>query len=173
MRRLLFFLLITFSTHQVFPCICGQISLKKLQQNSYENSELILIGDVIEADQTNGTYTLQIVELLKGKYRSVTIQGKTINSCSGFPEKGRWIIYGNIVEDFLDFSQCDMSRSFREPHWVFVNEYKPPAPPSPYEKKNAKSDVEYSLQFETALAEIRQQAITDLKNEIILLREKE
>lgn len=70
----------------VSACDCKIImNLKNAQKHEFERSELIFLGKVIEMN-TDGSYTLEIIELFKGDVEEPTIEGgKMVDYCSHSP----------------------------------------------------------------------------------------
>jgi hypothetical protein len=153
-------------------CDCKSLTLRGQQNSSFKESYLIFIGDVLESDSKAGTYRFQVVEFLKGQSETNIIVGKYLTGCSGFPKSGRWIIYVDTFKNgIMNFNSCGLSRSFHEPHFVSVTEYRLP-PPIETKQKDSKKSIQMSFEFERAMATIQERALKDLELEIDQLRNR-
>jgi hypothetical protein len=171
MKRTLTFIFLIMGTNAI-ACDCKSLALRDQQNSSFKESSLIFIGDVLESDSKAGTYKLQVIERLKGQTETDIIVGKYLNSCSGFPKNGRWIIYVDTFKNgIMSFSSCGLSRSFHEPHLVNVTEYKLP-PPEETHQKDSKKSIQVSIEFERAIATLQERALKDLELEIDQLRKR-
>ena len=118
-----------FISYQTYCCDCKDLGpLDSLRKISYNNSELVFIGELIDFDTIDYSYTFRIIELFKGESKTKLIKGKYFDSCSQFPsEKCKWIIYANIRENnLINISDCLASRSELHP---FCNGCYDPPPP--------------------------------------------
>jgi|SRR5690606_33118861 len=106
-------LLLTFSIKS-FACECPEYELKELDNESYEWSDLVMIGNVIK---TGTNYQIAVTEILKGDFKEEIIYGTTISdgdlvdACSFFPKhKGKYLFYLKRTEKngqpFYLYSQC-------------------------------------------------------------------
>ena len=82
---------------KTIACDCPEYSLEKLDEVSYEWSDIILIGEIIS---TGTDYEINVTEVLKGKIDDEIIIGKTIgdseefNNCTFYPNrKGEYLLY--------------------------------------------------------------------------------
>ena len=123
------FILMLLTSADLYACTCKNLgSLSKLRKLSYDNSEIIFLGNLVGVDSTNNTYAFEIVELFKGQSQSNIIKGKYFDSCSVVPSvKGKWIVYANFEDGFINIDECLASRSKRNP--FCVNCYSIPPPP--------------------------------------------
>lgn len=121
MRKVLVILSIIILNSNVtesLACKCKTIkSYDELINISYNSSNLVFLGELIKLDTLKDEYSFLVLELFKGDNKTDTIIYKPQTSCSLYiSEKGRWIIYGNIINDnYIDISQCGASRSERKP----------------------------------------------------------
>ncbi len=111
-------LLLIFSINS-FACECSlSVDLRILDKESYEYSDIVLIGDVVK---TGANYRIKVIEVLKGNVENSIISGTLIDeegmidSCSYFPsEKGKYLFYLNEIvkneETFYLYSQCGGTR---------------------------------------------------------------
>lgn len=110
-------LLLTISVHS-FACECLEYKLAELDKVSYEWSDLIIIGNIIN---TGSNYQIEINEVLKGKITNGVIEGLTIgenevfNNCTFNPRtKGEYLLYLKMVvingKTFYYSSECLGSR---------------------------------------------------------------
>jgi hypothetical protein len=161
---------IVMAFYETVACDCHIGSLTQNQAQSYNNASLIFIGDVSHVDTGKGTYKVDLVEVLKGATRLKTLDGITPSSCSGFPTLGRWIIYAIVHESgTIEFSQCEMSRSFADPQFIMIKEYTYPLAPSGMgEMESTDAYIERSQQ----ILAIKKRALDDLQKEITELRKR-
>ena len=101
-----------------YACECPMYDLQKLDKESYQWCDVIVIGEVIK---TGTNYKIKVVEVLKGCIERDTLNGTTVgennevNSCSYFPSiKGRYIFYLSKItkngQTYYEYSQCDGTR---------------------------------------------------------------
>ncbi len=161
MKKLLFLILLI-SVRQIYACDCKEMTLLQNQSVSKSVSKIIFIGKLISYDVNSEIYVFHSLEVLKGIILHDTIQGRIVDSCSGFPmTEGKWIIYADSINDgFIDFSQCGMSRPFSKPENSKVQEYIVGLP-----QIGAPSDT--NLQ---ELEKVHHRAVIDLQLEIDALR---
>ena len=155
-----------FSLDSAFACKCKEIkSLQESREKSFEYSEIVFLGQLIEFDRENGTYKFEIIELYKGKAKSDTISGKVFSSCSMLPmDLSKWIVYANYEEGLtIDISTCLATRSETNP--ICLGCYEFPPPPKPNQKTDK---IEIKL-FNRKLIE---KAKKDWIAEIEILRNK-
>ena len=160
-------LLLLLASIQIFCCDCKDLGpLDSLRTISYNHSDLVFLGELIEFDTTDFTYTFEIVELFKGEVKKKLIKGKYFDSCSKFPkEKCKWIVYAKIKDkNIIDISGCLASRSELSP--TCVNCYTPPPPLSP---NATEFEIEKSKELERILLE---KAKNDWIEEVELLRNR-
>jgi hypothetical protein len=109
----IFILLFTISLKSL-ACECPEYDLKELDNESYEWSDLVLIGEVIK---TGTNFQIKVTETLKGNVEEQIINGTTItedgifDGCSFFPnEKGEYLFYLKKTQKngqaFYLYSQC-------------------------------------------------------------------
>ncbi|MGM0579978.1 MAG: hypothetical protein ACQETL_04825 [Bacteroidota bacterium] len=150
-------------------CDCKSIeNLEEIQELSYQENELIFIGEAIESNE-DGTYQLRLIELLKGTLEDSVISGITKSSCSLHPKMHEiWLVYVNKNEDgTIEIYDCGLSRNFKRPYF-FSKNHGIPVPPHP----NIQDDADKLIDHEQRNLEIQKQALKILKNEIIVLRKK-
>lgn len=160
-------LIIIFISGQAYCCDCKDLGLlDSLRLFSFNNSELVFLGELIESDTSDYSYTFQIIEVFKGETKTKLIKGKYFDSCSQFPlDKSKWIIYADYREaEYINISQCLASRSEINP--ICVGCYTLPPPLSPY-----------ATQFEIAesnnkIKDLLDRAKNDWNIEIELLRKR-
>jgi len=103
---------------QSFACECPEYKLSELDKESYEWSNLIIIGNIIK---TGTNYQVEINEVLKGKITNGKIEGLTIgenevfNNCTFYPKvTGEYLLYLKIVvidgKTYYYSSECLGSR---------------------------------------------------------------
>lgn len=156
-----------------FSCDCKTNGLKALQGWSYSESPLIFVGDVLTSNPKTGTYKIKIVEIFKGQTKTTIIEGKGLTSCSGFPDKGRWIIYAETYKNgVIDFNSCGLSRAFDNPQFIMATEYKIPPPPTKESETDSKYSIQANIDFQRAVLKLKDTALTDLEIEIEDLRKR-
>jgi hypothetical protein len=154
---------------KVIACDCKTTNLKQAQEFGYESS-LIFIGDVLSVDKEAGTYSFDVVEVLKGKTSSKIVKGRIHTSCSGYPDQGRWIIYADIFdEEVIDFSSCGPSRSFHNPERINAKEY---VILPPKDVAESGFSVDAQILFERRVLAMKSKALDDLELEIADLRKR-
>jgi hypothetical protein len=157
----------------LFACQCHERSLREAVEISTKESQIIFVGDVLTSDEKKGIFKMKLVELFKGESKTKTIEGKLINSCSGLPVKGRWIIYAVTSENgVIDLDLCGPSRSFENPHHIslWATDYELPAPPTVEYKTNAEYSIQANIDYEKEMTSLKKQALIDLESEIKELR---
>jgi len=172
--RLTFIILLLITWTDSIACTCNRRTLKEAQKTSIKQSPLIFIGDVIEFNNKNKNYKLKIVEILKGETKTNIIEGTSLTSCSGFADKGRWIIYVDTYENGkIEFTFCGLSRPFENPHHIYLwaTDYKIPGPPPKDTKKKQLKELE--IENKKTMVSLRETAKADLEAEIEALRKKE
>lgn len=132
LRLILFFALFGNLPTTVLGCDCKQLgNLRESQKSNYEMSDFIFLGRLIEL-KSNGNFKFQIIETFKGKTREY-IQAAYTHSCSILPSEDEeyWLVY--IDEPNNDepavLSSCGLSRSFKYPYLMNINDLPPPPPP--------------------------------------------
>jgi hypothetical protein len=106
-------LLLTFSFNST-ACECPIYELRELDNESYEWSDIVIIGNVIK---TGTNYQIEVKEVLKGDINNEVIYGTTIteddlfDGCSFFPrDKGEYLFYLKPTlkngRTFYLYSQC-------------------------------------------------------------------
>lgn len=97
-----------------FACECPEYGLKELDNESYEWSDLIVIGKIIK---TGTSYQVEISEVLKGNvkdkiiYGTIATEDGLFDDCSFFPNtKGEYLLYLKQTtkkgKPFYLYSQC-------------------------------------------------------------------
>ncbi|MUP46063.1 hypothetical protein E0K83_09940 [Gramella sp. BOM4] len=95
-------------------CECPEYRLRELDNESYNWSDVIVIGDVVK---TGRNYKIRVRELLKGNTKSSVLNGTIIgedeifNSCTDHPnEKGKYLFYLKQIQKnaktYYLYSQC-------------------------------------------------------------------
>jgi hypothetical protein len=118
MKQIITIILVLIFSAKSIACECPMYNLKKLDNVSYEWSDIILIGEIIK---TGTEYQIKVVEVLKGEIDKNLIIGKTIgdneefNNCTFYPDrKGEYLLYlkKTIISETTYYytSQCLGSR---------------------------------------------------------------
>lgn len=102
MRQILVLIFIITLSIKAFACECPEYKLKELDRESYDWSDVVLIGNISE---TGVEYQIEIKEILKGKIIGNKIEGLTIgnnevfNNCTFYPrKKGEYLLYLKMIE---------------------------------------------------------------------------
>ena len=165
-RQIIFYLIIVLPVKEIIGCICPpKMNLLKIQKNEMKNSDCIFIAEIIEV-YDNLTYKIKVIESLDGgdTYGNIYI-GQNWKTCHPYVEnKGKWIMYGNMDNGFLKLNTCGISRRFDYP---VVKHLAPP--PKPQEKP--KSDEQQKKDFNKLREKSIQIGKSQLKTEIMTLRE--
>ncbi len=100
-----------------FACECLPRSLVSAQNIEFENSDCILIGEVLEIDPKNDTFKVKVIESFNGDENEIVYNGIYNRFCAPIiNKKGKWLIYGNINDDgLLEINACGLTRSFKNP----------------------------------------------------------
>ena len=100
-----------------FACECLPSSLVSAQKIEFENSDCILIGEVLEIDPKNDTFKVKVIESFNGDENDIVYNGIYNRFCAPIiNKKGKWLIYGNINDDgLLEINACGLTRSFKNP----------------------------------------------------------
>ncbi|PIB30617.1 hypothetical protein [Maribacter sp. 4G9] len=155
-----------FFARNVFACDCNQRSLAEMQKVERENSECIFVGEIFEVDPNLAYYKIRVVESLDGGDLQGNIYiGKNLKYCQPYVDKkGYWLVYGAMVDGFLEMNTCGLSRTFDEPQ----------APPSRFDYNifGVDEDTIGVDFYENFHIEFWKKQRLDLANEISALREK-
>ena len=165
--KIIILLISFFSVGKVYSCHCKDLgSLDSLRHISFNNSNIVFLGELQHYDSTNNTFSFKITEVFKGKPTTTIIKGKYFDSCSLIPkDKGRWIIYAEVRENgLISISDCFASRSERKP--TDISCYLSPIPPHPDKKTTNQNQENY-------LKGLKEKALKDWQDEITILREWE
>ncbi len=106
-------LLLTLSFNSA-ACECPEYELSEFDNESYEWSDLVVIGNVIK---TGTNYQIEVTEVLKGKTENniilgtITTEDGLFDGCSFFPDdKGEYLFYLKRTmkngKPFYMYSQC-------------------------------------------------------------------
>jgi len=172
MRPILIILILITWTDLV-ACDCHRRGFKEAQEVSIRESPLIFVGDILTSDEKKRTYEIKVVEVFKGESKTKTIKGKLLTSCSGLADKGRWIIYATTYKNgVIDFDICGLSRSFENPHLIYLwaTDYKIPPPPTKEYDTDSKYSIQANIDFQKEMTKLKEKALTDLEIEIEELR---
>lgn len=166
MNLILIFLLSLLT--QKSQCDCEQYTtLVQAQKASYEENNIIFIGQLVSLGDSSNTYSFKVNEILKGNYYKDILEGISQNDCSYrfIESQGFWIVYGNLnSSNKVEISVCSLTRNFYQP---YVLKNINPAPPLP-------SNDNVDLFFDQAekYLDYNKNTIKLLKEEIVKLRKK-
>jgi hypothetical protein len=169
MRKLIL-LFVFLEVNDAFACDCKSGSLRDLQAINFRSSELIAVVDVHDYDLDSGVMKAVVIEELKGEFTSDTLVILNLEYCAVQATLGRWLLYLTIGQTHDGaiipvVDGCSISRSFRDPHYIGVDEYQPPPPPAPGTKPNEILSTEWET-------DLRERAHLDLMAEIRVLRSR-
>jgi hypothetical protein len=161
-KSIISFIIYITITAQAIGCNCKDLGrLDSLRVIGYNISDIVFLGELIDIDTNERTYSFRIIEIFKGENNDTIIKGKYFDSCSKIPkDKCKWIVYADFRENLIDISSCLATRSEENPICTFCYKFPPPGTPD-----NPKSDIENEKKI------LNERALSDWKKEIILLRE--
>jgi hypothetical protein len=97
-----------------FACKCVEYEKGNIVEYGLKRYDMVFYGELIKRDTINHIYSFKIIELFKGIYKSMTIEGVSDGSdCGLFPDKkGLWIVYGNFNNvNEISLSTCSPTQS--------------------------------------------------------------
>lgn len=166
--KLLLIYLFSFQLSISFACDCKSIEdLKKTQKESYNTSQLIFIGELVDSNKNN-SYQFKVIEILKGNVNDSIIFGQYQSSCSDIPNRiGEiWLVYTNPNKDgIIDIDMCGLSRSFDQP--FLKNKEASIYPPPNFTDSDATMAL---INYYIKRSIYTDKALNVLKNEIAQLR---
>ncbi|PWD97958.1 energy transducer TonB [Marinilabilia rubra] len=138
--------------------------LEVAQQEEFDLSDNVIIGEVLDISGDQKTFTLRVEEIFKGNLK----QGQIVefeNNYYCYPfidELGDWLIYSKKYKGDYRVNDCGLSRSLKHPE---RNEYFWPPPPPPSGLDQKKVDLHKRLSIEN-----REKALIETKKELYKLR---
>ncbi len=181
MIRLYIILIFLTSQLSAEACDCSGIrNLNNARETAFKEADLVFVAEVVSIGENydyssegwfnNKIFEVKVKESFKGAKVGDLLKGNALTSCSGFPDKGIWLIYANLdANGMIAFSTCGLSRSFQKPQHIFFKGYTS-RPPTKEESENPK--LNFYIDWSIELATIQLQAAKDLKEEIYWLRTK-
>lgn len=157
-------------TFQGIACNCmPPEKLNVAQKREIENSNFIIIGNVIKISKDKHNLTVVIKEVFKGENLSNdTIVMKNNYYCEPFVNTtGEWLFYGNLIENEFIYNECGLSRSLRLPEQNSYFTYTPTPPPPNRERIN---EIALETKIETEKCKAIKYAHKKLDEEIRNLR---
>ena len=130
LHNLILLVLFLFNFNNSFACKCAEYNKEKMVEYGLHKYDIVFYGELIKRDTINETYSFKIIELFKGFFTSMTIEGVSEGSdCGLFPDKkGLWIVYGNFNNEYkISLSMCSPTQS---------QEFGPGWPPPPEFKRD-------------------------------------
>lgn len=97
-----------------FACKCVEYEKGNIVEYGLKRYDMVFYGELIKRDTINHIYSFKIIELFKGIYTSIPIEGVSDGSdCGLFPDKkGLWIVYGSFNNDNkISLSMCSPTQS--------------------------------------------------------------
>ena len=158
---------------------CDCYDTKKLdiaRQIEYDNSDIVILGEVIYVSNDLQNFKIKVLENYKGKLvEDQIVEGENHLYC--FPnanKKGLWLIYGRIENGKLKPNACGLSRSLNSPN---DNRYFMTPPPRPIHPDsiivvNAEEKAKLEEKYMKRKEKYKQMAIKELNVELKQLREK-
>ena len=124
MRKFSILIFIIILSCKASACECPEYSLKELDKQSYEWSDVVLIGNI---SSIGNKYQVEIEEILKGKITNRIIEGLTIgenevfSNCTFYPRKeGKYLLYFKMIVNngkiYYFASECLGSRLLNFEH---------------------------------------------------------
>ena len=124
MRKISLLIFILILANKAFACECPEHSLKELDKQSYEWSDVVVIGNISSIGKK---YQVEIEETLKGKITDIIIEGLTIDenevftNCTFYPRKeGKYLLYFKMIvidgKTYYYASECLGSRLLNFEH---------------------------------------------------------
>lgn len=140
-------------------------NLKKAQKENFLYNDLIFIGRATSINP-DGSYELEVIEILKGTLADSTVVGGTRDNYAGitpFEIGETWLIYTIKKQDeSITIPDCGLSRSTRFPFY-FGSPHLPPPPPP----------LEYSIpifEMEIIWLKLQKKALRELQREVERIR---
>ncbi|QCX39042.1 hypothetical protein FF125_16100 [Aureibaculum algae] len=119
--KILILIILTLSIGiESYACNCGIPKSLELEQDyNYENSECIFVGEVLEVNKTENTFTIKVIESFNGNDNLNVYKGTYDEQCGPIIDtKGKWLIYANLNSDnILVVGSCGISRNFKNPEY--------------------------------------------------------
>ena len=144
---------------KTLACTCPIKKLSELQQSEIESADCIFIGEIIESNEEDYSFTIRVIESLDGGDDNNNIYiAKSFTSCDIFTDtQEQWIIYGRTEGNYLTLFECGLSRPVNRPY-AGIRRVTPIRESD--KKENHQNNFEQSLE----------QAKTNLNSEIESLR---
>ena len=136
--RYISLLIIILISVKTYSCDCKRLGpIEKLRQISFDHSDIVFLGELVEVNINEKTFTFNIIESFKGKFNTQLIKGESSYGCSFLPrDKCRWIVYAKFNEkNLIEINQCLASRSELNPYCISCG-----TPPPPPKKNMTKKD---------------------------------
>jgi hypothetical protein len=174
MKIFLITLILTLFIHESFSCDCkDRKDLDSARIIEFNNSELVILGEVISISDDQLNYKVRVVEIFKGDLKtSQIIEAENHQYCVPFVYfTGKWLLYGSIQNGKFKVNICGLSRSLDFPE---KNRYfrAPPPPPPPLYPRDSLKYKAILKESEGAEKEYKIRARKELNKEIELLRTK-
>lgn len=159
---------------RLLACDCGPLEkLDTIREKEYENSDVVFTGRIISLSEGWVDFKIGVTESFKGNIKKGQIlSGKNNTDCEPYINSGGdWLIYGKIVNGSLVINPCGLSRSFDFP---YDNRYfrSIPVPPLPAERDSTFNDAGRIKAIVDTGKKYQKKAVTELKEEIEMLRKK-
>ncbi len=156
----LLFIFSFFTSTISFASDCIEIkNLKKAQKEEFLYNDLIFIGRATSIN-SDGSYELEVIEILKGTLDDSTVVGGIQNKYLGITpiETGEtWLIYTVKNQDgTITIPDCGLSRSTRFPFY-FGSPTPPPPPPLDHAHPIFKTEILWLKYQKKALKELQRE----------------
>jgi hypothetical protein len=153
-----------------FACTCAPPrKLKEARKNELANSDIVLLGSIVELNEKEQKFTLVIMEVFKGTVKELDtlIFNNNYNCPPIVGSLGEWLIYGKKENLNYEINICGLSRSIDMPE---TNRYFNPMPPPPHPNSEI-TEVECDIIFKETLNRNRDFAQKELEIELSWLRQ--
>lgn len=167
-------ILILLLSGDAYACNCkSPKSMTAHRDTSFKYAAFVFLGELVDIDLENSTYTFRLIEGYKGNVSDSLIFGKALTTCSILPrEKCRWIVYADVYQTgFIDISGCSATRSENNP--ICIGCYGLPDPVIVYEDSASETiSTEDNERFQSEYNELLKRAKSDWHEELEFLRQK-
>ena len=164
------FLIFLVTTNSLLLACPPQRELSLQRQIEYDNSELVLIGEITELTNSRSKFKVVAKEIFKGD----VFENQELTGRVGFVAEpiikitGVWLIYGTIQEGELVLNVCGLSRDMERPYESqYFNHPIVPPPPDTWPPID-----EWERQKEEWKKQQKINSFNELEIELKLLRSK-
>jgi len=159
MTRLMFALVLLFSSYCAFSCSCSiSSSNERNVQKAYELSSKVLVGHVLKVNGDKAH--VEVIESLKGNDLKDTVLLERTGSCSLYVQEGEtWLLYLEPLDSVMyQTNQCLPNRLFKKMNMLSF-------PPPPKDSGMAEVPYLHSILLYQELISLRQKKLLDQEKE--------